>query len=260
MRAMTGYATVTKSDAGHTAQVILRSSNFKYLDINVRNLLAEDIILEEAIKREIKRRIFRGKIEVFVLWEEPQAKRVIIDEKVVARYIHQARALAKKYKVRADIGISGVLNLPQAISWEQKRRGNYGFVIGVLREALEQLMVFKKKEGRAIQKEMLYNIAKLKANVARIKKAKPAIGQKDNGKEDIDEELSLITFYIKKLEATMRSLRQRAKGKSIDFLTQEILRELNAASSKTKQKTAALLVVEAKNYLERIREQTQNIE
>jgi len=260
MRAMTGYATVTKSDATHAAQVILRSTNFKYIDINVRNLLAEDIVLEEAIKREVKRRIFRGKIEVFVLCEEHRPKKIIIDEKVVARYIHQAKALAKKYRLRADIGISDVLNLPQAISWEQKRQGNYGFIIGVLREAVEHLLAFKKKEGNAIQKEMLSNLGKLKANVVEIKKHKPAIGEMENGKEDIDEELSLAAFYIKKLESTMYSQRIRAKGKSIDFLTQEILRELNAASSKTKQKTAALLIVEAKNYLERIREQTQNIE
>jgi uncharacterized protein (TIGR00255 family) len=51
-----------------------------------------------------------------------------------------------------------------------------------------------------------------------------------------------------------------AKGKSLDFLTQEILRELNSASSKTKNHTLSCLIVEAKNYLERIREQAQNIE
>lgn len=260
MRAMTGYAAVTKSDATHAAQVILRSTNFKYLDISVRNLLAEDIVLEEAIKREIKRRISRGKIEVFVLCEEHRAKKIIIDEKVVARYIQQAKALARKYRLRADISISDVLSLPQAISWEQKRQGNYGFIIGVLRQAVDNLIMFKEKEGKAIQKEMLSNLGKLKNNMVQIRKHKPAIAEMDNGKEDIDEELSLAAFYVKKLESVINSQRLRAKGKSIDFLTQEILRELNAASSKTKQKAAALLVVEAKNYLERIREQTQNIE
>ena len=63
-----------------------------------------------------------------------------------------------------------------------------------------------------------------------------------------------------KLESKINSKKLIPQGKPIDFLTQEILRELNAASSKTKKKNPALLIVEGKSYLERIREQAQNIE
>ena len=260
MRSMTGYASLVKSDATHSVQINVRATNFKYLDITIRNLSAEDIILEEAIKREIKKRMFRGKIEVFVSCEESQEKKIIIDEKVVARYIKQAKALAKKYKVKADVGISDILALPQAISWQQKRKSNNNLVIPLARQALDELVAFKKKEGMVIQKEMLANIKNLKGNVKKIIKLKPAINEMENGKEDIDEELSLMSFYIKKLESTIGDSSNKGKGKSIDFLTQEILRELNAASSKTKRKKAAILIVEAKNYLERVREQTQNVE
>ncbi len=260
MRSMTGYASLAKSDATHSVQISLRSTNFKYLDITIRNLPAEDIVLEETIKREIKRKMLRGKIEVFISCEEPQAKLMIINEKVVASYIKQAKALAKKYKAKDDIKISDILALPQAISWQTKRKSNDNLVIFLARQAIEELILFKKKEGQVIQKEMLRNIKRLKENVKKIIKLKPAINKMENGKEDIDEELSLMSFYIEKLGNTVSANSNKAKGKSIDFLTQEILRELNAASSKTKRKKAAILIVEAKNYLERVREQAQNVE
>jgi uncharacterized protein (TIGR00255 family) len=260
MRSMTGYASLSRSDATHAAQISVRSTNFKYLDITIRNIPAEDIALEEAIKKEIKKRIRRGKIEVYVSCEDSQPKKIVINEKVVARYIKQAKALAKKYKVKADVGISEILALPQAISWQQKKKSNSSLVISLARQALDDLLAFKKKEGAAIEKEMLSNIKRLRENVKKITKLKPAINEMENGREDIDEEISLMSFYIQKLESSIAASVHKTKGKSIDFLTQEILRELNAASSKTKRKEAAILIVEAKNYLERVREQTQNIE
>ena len=260
MKSMTGYAAVHKTGKSFSVQIVMRSFNFKYLDINVRNLSAEDILLEEGIKRQIKKRVSRGKIEVFIFLEEQKKKKVLIDEETVAKYISQAKSLAKKYKLKADITISDILNLPQAISWEQKRKGHQAFVLGILAKTLDSFIAFRKKEGAAIQREMLFNLGNLKNNILKIKKAKPSVSVMENGKEDIDEELSLISFYIKKVNATIKAAQLITKGKSIDFLTQEILRELNAASSKTKRKASALLIVEAKNYLERIREQTQNIE
>jgi len=78
--------------------------------------------------------------------------------------------------------------------------------------------------------------------------------------KDIEEEITLILFYINKLQKLVSTKKESFKGKAIDFLTQEILRELNAASSKTKIKRISWWLVETKSFLERIREQAQNIE
>lgn len=260
MKSMTAYATVCKRKDAHTVQVTLRSLNFKYLDIPVRNLPVESILLEEEIKREIKKRVFRGKVEVFVSFSEPKAKKVCIDKGVVAKYISQMKALARKHKVRSDINISDIVGLPQVVFWEQKSGPDRSLIGPAVKEAIAKLLEFKKKEGRVIKKEMLSNLNKLRSNMIRIKASKPQIASSENGKEDIDEEISLSTFYIAKLEKKINSKAQGPKGKAIDFLTQEILRELNAASSKTKKRIPALLIVESKNYLERIREQAQNVE
>lgn len=260
MRSMTAYASVHESKNSYGAQIAVRSINFKYLDTIIRNVPAENILLEEEIKREVKKRICRGKVEIFVFVTKQPPKSVSIDEKVVAKYISQVKSLAKKYKLKGDVTISDILGLPQVLSLEQKTASNRVVIISALKKALDTLLEFKKREGRAIKKEITTNLQKLKQNIQKIRKKKPGIREMENGKEDIDEELSLISFYISKLEHTINTKKEAPKGKSLDFLTQEILRELNAASSKTRKKTPALLIVEAKNYLERIREQAQNIE
>ena len=260
MKSMTAYASAQKTASGQSVQIAMRSLNFKYLDISIRNLPIEDILLEEEIKRQVKKKISRGKVEVFVFLSKHQGKKIHINEDAVAKYISRAKALAKKHKLGSSLKITDILNLPQVTSWHQPAKDNRGIVSLDLKDVLAKLIEFKKKEGRVIKKEMLKNVSKLKRNALRIKKEKPKARDMENGKEDIDEELSLMIFYIGKLAAKINSNKSQLKGKSIDFLTQEILRELNAASSKTKKKVPALLIVEAKNYLERIREQTQNIE
>ncbi len=260
MNSMTAYATFHKRKGSQTVQVVLRSLNFKYLDIAVRNLPAEDILLEEEIKRQIKKRVFRGKVEAFIFLTGAQSRKVGINEKVVAQYIAQIRSLAKKHAASPRINLIDVVNLPQAVYWEQRVASDRNLIIPALKEALVRLLEFKAKQGQIIKKEMLANLKKLGKNLAQIKKDKPLIGEMENGKEDIDEEISLSAFYLSKLKANIENKSRSPKGKAIDFLTQEILRELNAASSKTKKKQPALMIVEAKNYLERVREQAQNIE
>ncbi|MBD3264477.1 MAG: DUF1732 domain-containing protein [Candidatus Omnitrophica bacterium] len=156
--------------------------------------------------------------------------------------------------------MSQILALPQVICLEQKTNFEQSLVQSVLKDALDKLVKFKEKEGKVIKKEVVLNLKRLGSNVEKIKKYKPRVSKNENGKEDIDEELSLTSFYVKKLREKINNTREISKGKPVDFLTQEILRELNAASSKTHHKKAALLIVEAKTYLDRIREQAQNIE
>jgi len=260
MRSMTAYAHVYKKEKTQTLQVIMRAVNFKYLDIAIHNLPLEKILLEEKIKREIKKKLYRGKIEVYIFQKKPWENRIRIDEKNMASYLGQIRRLAKKYKLGADLSIRDLLGLPQVVYAEEKSQSDEGLILPAVKEGVVKLLEFRKKQGRIIRHEILKNLEQLKDNVRNIKKNKPPAGNGTNNKEDIDEEISLMSFYLNKLGTKVRSDNTAPKGKAIDFLTQEILRELNAASSKTKAKNVALLIVEAKSYLERIREQAQNVE
>jgi len=155
--------------------------------------------------------------------------------------------------------MSALFNLPQVISWSEKKTQDQ-FLLSAAQDAVKKLLCFKEKQGEVIKKDMLKNLKYLKKNIELIKSRNPRTIQSETGKEDINEEVSLASFYVADLEKKIHVQKMLSKGKSIDFLTQEILRELNSASSKTKDRITAPLLVESKNYLDRIREQAQNVE
>ncbi|MBD3264727.1 MAG: hypothetical protein GF375_06465, partial [Candidatus Omnitrophica bacterium] len=86
MRSMTAYASVRGRKKSQLVHLVLRSLNFKYLDIAIHNLPPENVFLEEKIKKEIKKRIYRGKVEVYVFISRPQNNHIHIDEKIVSQY------------------------------------------------------------------------------------------------------------------------------------------------------------------------------
>lgn len=257
MKSMTAYAQVNKNIDGWAIHIVMRSNNFKYLDISVHNLPNEKILLEEKIKSQIQKRVSRGKLEVYVFLKAPSTGGIHVEEKIIEEYLVKLKKVAKKYNLKEDFGLSNILNLPKVIRCEEKNLKEE-VILDVLKETLDRFCDFKEKEGRVVQKEMKLNVDKLKQNIKSIKDNKPPVSPEM--KDDIDEEISLMSFYANKLEKEIMSKKADRKGKSIDFLLQEILRELNTSASKVNDKLLGALILESKNYLERIREQSYNVE
>ncbi len=259
MRSMTAYANVYKKQKQQTIQVTLRSTNFKYLEIAMHDFPSHNVLLEEKIKDDIKKTITRGKIEVYIYLKGHMESEVFIDELNLAKYISEAKKLTKKYNLEQKLKISDFLNLPQVVSWSEKRMEE-NLILAAAKEAIKKLLEFKEDQGKVIRQDMLKNLKYIKEHIATIKESNAKVVSLENGKEDINEEVALASFYVADLEKKINSKKLLSKGRSIDFLTQEILRELNTSSSKTKDKAIAPLIVESKNYLDRIREQAQNVE
>ena len=259
MRSMTAYANIYKKQEKQTIQVTIRSANFKYLDISMHDFPSHNVLLEEKIKDEIKKTVTRGKIEIYIFLKGHMESEVFIDELNLAKYIAEAKKLTKKYKLSQELKISDFLTLPQVVSWSEKKMEE-NLILGAAKEAIKKLLDFKERQGVVIRQDMLNNLKHIKEHIAVIKESNVRVVSMENGKEDINEEVALASFYVSDLEKKIKSTKIVSKGRSIDFLTQEILRELNTSSSKTKNKAIAPLIVESKNYLDRIREQAQNVE
>ncbi|MFA5271845.1 MAG: DUF1732 domain-containing protein [Candidatus Omnitrophota bacterium] len=259
MRSMTAYANVYKKQKKQTIQVTLRSANFKYLEVAMHDFPSHNVLLEEKIKDEIKKTITRGKVEVYVFLKGHMESEVFIDELNLAKYIAEAKKLTKKYSLSQELKISDFLNLPQVISWSEKRMEE-NMILSAAREGVKRLLDFKERQGEIIRQDMIKNLKHIKENLVIIKESNIRVIVMENGKEDINEEVALASFYVNDMEKKINSKSTISKGRSIDFLTQEILRELNSSSSKTKNKAVAPLIVECKNYLDRVREQAQNVE
>jgi uncharacterized protein YicC (UPF0701 family) len=259
MRSMTSYAQAKASDNNFFCELVLRSNNSKYLEFFSHQLPAEKIYLEERFRREIKKNISRGRIEAFFFLFSKSRHNIAIDYKTLQKYSNNATKVAKQFNLRKEALFSNIFSLPGVIKDQQKYKISDRLLTLIFKEAVVKLNRFREKEGRAIKKDIVKNMRSIESKLSKIKNATNNKGS-DIKNKDIAEEVSLLYFYIGKLKKITHTNKKVAKGKSIDFLSQEILREVNAASSKTKAKRVSWWLVQIKNSLERIREQAQNIE
>ena len=260
MRAMTSYAYVREAQKEGIVEVSFKSVNSKYLDINIYRLSSGNVLLESKIKKLIEGSIFRGRVDVGVFVREKRRETVKVDKDLFYTYYSRAKEFSERLDLPLDFKVFDIFSLPGIITVETSDWCGEKIVLKAVRTAIEKAVLFREKEGAAIKKKVLGHLGKLTSTLEGIQKYKPKVTDGELGKEDIDEEVSLLSFYIKKLERVVKMNSNAVRGKTIDFLAQEILRELNTSASKTKGVKLISLIIEAKNYIERVREQAQNIE
>lgn len=260
MRSMTAFSAAEEKNKFGEIKIAIRSFNFKYLEISFYNFPQQTFILEEAIREEIRKKITRGKIEIYFFQGKADSAQFQINKKEFSHYARQLKQLASEFNLSREISAVDILSLPGVVSGNREKNFSKGLVVRVVKKAINNLIQFKQEKGEMIKKEFIKNIDKLSQGLVKIKKIKENNGGQEEAKEDISEEVALIGFYLQKLRQVVESKKQKRKGKAVDFLSQELLRELNAAASKTREKNLANLIVEAKTYLGRIREQAQNVE
>lgn len=260
MRTMTAYAYIRRVKKEHSLEIIVKSFNSKYLDIAIYHLPPEKVILEKKIRELIEKSFSRGRIEVYIFLKSSSILQPVLNQRVLKSYYLQIKEIAHKLGLRHSENISDLLNLPGVVSLERKEKKEDKWVITGVKEAVEKIKLFRQRQGKVVKKEILKCLKKMENIVRKIKKAKIEIKEKEITKEDIQEEVTLLSFYLKRLRKLLSLKKEAPLGKRIEFITQEILRELNASLSKVKRAKLASFIIEAKNYTERIRQQAQNIE
>ncbi len=260
MRAMTSYAYVRDVKGAEVVEVSVKTLNSKYLDVYIRHLPPENVLLERKIKELIENVIHRGRLELNVTVRSAKSDKTEINKDLLREYYGQIKKIARQMHLPESVSLRDLLTLPGLISVKSTRSINEKLVLQAVKKALNKTVSFREKEGRAIRKKLITHLRALTRALKKIEQYKPKAGNSELGKEDIDEEVSLLKFYVKKLDKIMHGKNKAVSGKTIDFLAQEILRELNTSASKSKKVHLASVIIEAKNYTERIREQAQNIE
>lgn len=260
MKGMTSYAQARRKSQGFSLEVVLRSTNSKYLEIFTHQLPSEKIYLEETIKKDIQKKIHRGRIEVYFFSHGSFPQKVVIDKDILFQYSRYAGQIAKQFKVSKETILRNFLMLPGIIRLEEKESLDDEIILSATREGLKKLVTFREREGERIKREIVKNISIIENSTKKIEGKTLSLEPQQNGFKDVAEETALILFYITKLKKVVFSKTNAPQGKAVDFLSQEILRELNTSSSKIKTKTMSGWLLEAKNALERIKEQAQNIE
>ena len=289
---MTGYGRGEYAAGGKKAVVEMKSVNHRFLEFSFR-LPRGFTMMEEYLRPILKEKILRGRVEVYVnLEEEGEKKRKVeLDKALAIEYANSLKELAERLDISYNIKLQDIAAMPEVLDLveEETPLNEYLTVTTVaLKEAAARLLEMRKKEGEHLAKDILNRTTAVSMLVKEIKERSPAVVAEYQEKltqrlhelldnQEVEEQRiaqeivffadrANITEETVRLESHLLSLEQEFKvskgaiGRKLDFLIQEINRELNTIGSKGNDVVIAKKVVEAKSEVEKMREQVQNLE
>ena len=291
IKSMTGYGRAVETVNGREFTVELRSVNNRYLDCSVRlpRMLS---FAEDAVKQAVKGSISRGKVDVFITVrsEAGDEVQVTLNTSVLQSYLTAMHQMVDEFGVKDDISVSAVSRLPEVFVIEKPQVDEEQLMadlMSVVSKALEGYDAMRKAEGEALDRDLrsrgetiLELVSQVEAGngktvsdyrarlEAKIKEvlANTAIDESRilteaaifADKVAVDEETVRLRSHLKQMNSMLTT--GGAVGRKLDFLLQEMNREANTIGSKCTDVNLARIVVDIKAELEKIREQTQNIE
>ena len=291
IKSMTGYGRAVETVNGREFTVELRSVNNRYLDCSVRlpRILSFG---EDAVKQAVKRSVSRGKVDVFisVRSEGSDETQISLNKSVLEGYLTAMRQMVTDYGVSDDISVSTVSRLPEVFVIEKPEVDEEQLLADmmcVVNKALEGYDAMRCTEGQALDHDLRSRgntILQLVSQVeqgnaqtvvdyrarleAKLKEvlANTAIDESRilteaaifADKVAVDEETVRLRSHLEQMNTMLTT--GGAVGRKLDFLLQEMNREANTIGSKCTDVKLARIVVDIKAELEKIREQTQNIE
>jgi len=293
MDSMTGFGNARAEGKDELISVELSSVNNRYLKITSK--IPEALYpFEREIEDEITKRIVRGTVYVVISIQSPQVDGASkIDEKVAADYIKQAQALARHHKLSDQIGLDALLELPNVIrpriNSEREKQALWNRVRAVLDRALDNLCRMRAGEGAKLKREMVKRVALLERSLKEVDRRRPmmlseyrrkfqarlqalleesGVSMPEEGilrevaifadRCDVTEEISRLKSHFSQFLAAMDA--KEPPGKKLDFVTQEMLREVNTIGSKSNDAESTRIVVDMKTEIGKIKEQIQNVE
>ena len=291
MKSMTGFGRAKLEKNNRIYQVEIKSVNHKYNDISIK-LPRSFSYIEDKIKKEIASCIERGKVDVFISFENysSEGKQVIINHELVKEYMEQFRKLAQDNNLSLNIPVTDITKLADVLTLKESNINEEiieSELLEALQEAKSSFVAMRENEGNRIKQDLLDRINKIDSKVQEISVHSTGLIEEyvvklrrrlnEILKTDVIDEARLATevvIYADKCSveeeltrlnshiSQFKELLEETKpiGKKIDFLIQEMNRETNTIGSKSGSLEITNLVINIKTELEDIREQVQNIE
>jgi uncharacterized protein (TIGR00255 family) len=296
IRSMTGFASVSRADASARVGVTVKSVNHRFLDVAMKTpqLLAG---MESRLRAIVGQRLTRGRVEVSIALDlvDAPAREVVLDDALLERIANTIETARAKGLVTGTLSASDVVRMPQVLDIRTRAESTPSalpeavgaLVEATLTEAIEALVVMRETEGRFLESDLTTRLAGLASAVAdverearqgqaalearlreRLATLPPDIAPDSTllaqevvrfiARSDIDEELVRLRGHVDHWRALVAG--PEPCGRKLDFLVQEMNREINTVGSKAEGSRAPEIVIGAKAELERVREQVQNVE
>lgn len=292
IKSMTGYGRGECIKDSYRIKVEIKAVNHRYNDISVR-MPRHISYLEDSVKKLVKEEISRGKVDIYINLEyiNESAIEVKVDIPLARSYKKELENLIKELDIEDNIKLNNLLNISEIVKTERKELDE-DLIWDCVKEgmiiALENMLLMRGKEGQELKKDIISKLEIIESSIFHIVERAPfvVIEYKDKLKERIidllDNNISLdedkinseIAFFADKssIDEEIVRLKSHIKqfhnileendpiGRKLDFLIQELNREINTIGSKANDVIISKYVVELKSELEKIREQIQNIE
>jgi uncharacterized protein (TIGR00255 family) len=292
LRSMTGFgAAAGASEPGVAVRVEVRSVNHRHLAVKLR-LPEAYTALEPEVEARVRAKCERGAVSVSLSAERSGANLVSrLDRELARRYQRELLELAAELELGPAISLDTLVALPGVVGGTAEDGANgplQAAILELVDEALERMLAMRTAEGANLAADLRKHARALAQLAARIEKRMPrivrahrsalakrvqallgnqaALAPADIAREvalladrlDVSEELARLSSHLEQFESFLK--KGGRVGRQLDFLVQEIFREVNTIGAKCADATVAHWVVEAKASVERLREQVQNVE
>ncbi len=288
MKSMTGYGYSRMTQDTRCITVEIRSVNHRYLDIAPR-LPKNLLFLEETLTGTIKSRISRGHIDVYVDYRNTVPGIMKIDKDLVERYrdgIDQISALIGREEAVLPSFYAMLPDVMRVEPVQDDADAVKALLLSALDEAIDSVVVMREREGKKLRDDILMYASSISATVDLIAEAAPSVPLKYQKRLEkrlselklhdidpvriaqevgmmadrcaVDEEIARLRSHITQIRTVCDQ--ESACGKQMDFIVQEMNREMNTIGSKASDEAISKMVISGKNDIEKLREQVQNVE
>jgi len=291
LRSMTGYGRAKHEFDSREYIIDIKSVNNRYNDISIK-IPRSISFLEEKVKQKLTNAVSRGKVEVYITFNNysEKGKNIRINSELAKKYINELKQLSLETGVNENINMQEILKLPDVLNIQLEQEAEeiiWKELEITLTDAINSFIIMREKEGQKIKEDLenritfietrIKNISEISGTLVNdyIQKLEKRIHEilPNNSVDEsrlaqevviysdkcsIEEEITRLKSHILQFTDLLNS--HIANGKKIDFLIQEMNRETNTIGSKANNLQITNYVIDIKTELENIREQIQNVE
>ncbi|OGX30947.1 MAG: YicC family protein [Omnitrophica WOR_2 bacterium RIFCSPHIGHO2_01_FULL_48_9] len=272
IKGMTGFGSAHFSKGKIKGVVEIKSLNHRYFDITYY-LPPGFGSVEDKIKQLLSKEVDRGRVSVAVKLQQKPFAAFSFNKAAARQYVTQAKALGKGLGLQNDLSLSDIIKLPGVVDNNDTTitlEECWPLIEKSLNSALKSLAGMRKREGQSLARDIQTQLKKMTSQIQQIRsRAKIILEEKRKElvddefasfqkSNDVNEEIARLAHYIDELKLLLRAA--VSSGKKIDFIAQEMQRETNTIGSKLQDKIVSNAVISLKSKIEKIREQSQNIE
>ena len=291
LKSMTGFGRYELSEGERKITVEMKAVNHRYLDVTLK-MPKKLNFFESAIRTLLKEYVQRGKIDVFITYEDLSSKGAALtyNRAVAAQYMDYFRQMAEEFDLDNNVKVTDLARCPEVLTLEDQQEDEeeiWQMLEQAVRGACEKFVETRVREGEALKTDLLAKLDEMLGLVAVIEERSPQIvreyrtklenkvlelladTQMDEGriatevtifadKICVDEEIVRLKSHIEAMKNALKA--GGSIGRKLDFIAQEMNREANTTLSKANDLALADCAIDLKTGIEKVREQIQNLE